>query len=346
MHYLNVKSCGHGKWSLNGGSMEVELRDDHKFDEWIVKHTNVNNACRLFQEYCGPEYFKEEEVVENFLNHGFTPWFGYYGSKTPGEKGERPKYELNNRVSWFTFDGLVARDGDYLLRFGNEDIYSIAVSYDINNKSFTVYHNELINKSRIGIYDDIEDIFNLAEGCLPIKIYDKGNALFDIDWDKVRNRRCYADDEMEGTIFSADLRIKTFEERLGSIINRVCHYLYGMGFGDFTPNGFEDNVKLRIKSSERFGGVSVSIIENEEEKAVIGFMFVNKHILNVLLYEWNDGSMECVESISIDRQASLCTFEDGRLLNLAERSKSLDEEVIGYLPHLGVSKMYIDEMTK
>lgn len=332
--YLKVERSGTNEWLLNGGLIKVSLDTNRGARRWFEEQTNAWNDG----SYVTNDESVEFDVINKFLQHGFTPLFGCFGTKIQDSSLSKPIHELRESVSWFLFDGISDKFDDYVMYYESR-IYSIAVNYDSKNNIFTVYRNTLDNKKRIGVYDDMSDVFDLVDGYLPVKVTDRANNIFEIDWEKVTNSICYSSyPQGLGVIHSCGVCTDLFEKRLGHIINRINCYMKDTSHLGSNKYGLVDDPKKYIKTVTKENGKTIIlfILKDEgREAAWISFEFNGGRHLSISLHEWYYGSFCCVENIMADRETTFLNF-DGKVENVKDHSKTLEDEAIAYLTHLGV----------
>lgn len=365
--YLRVERSGASDWLLNGGTIGVSLNRNNYFHQWMKENTNAYNGKSPTEKDVS-EGTKEVHIIQSFMFAGFTPIYECFGTKILDGSAEE-KYELSDDIRWFLFDGISGM-GTYA-----NDLLSIAVSWNKKNNTFTVYDNRYINKKRIGVLDEMDYVFNLVDGYLPVKIEDRSRNDFCLDWRKIHN--CAAFPGMEsslGEIRSADISDDIFEKRLGNIINHVIknvEYFTNRnqncgGDGVVGLCGYKrDELKNHLITSEDFDKEHAGVVrfyfvgrkDDEpcsiyEEDSWIEFWFEDEYNIRISMYDcMQSGSACCVESIRVKRRVTQVNKDytsllygrksviDTKTMSVYGNSHSLEEEALAYLPHLGVYTM-------
>lgn len=155
------------EWVIND-NLTVELANrgtNFQFDKWLMNNTNLfgDNNFSFTDEH--------REIISSFLNAGFTPIVNCYGTSS---KDDPRKTVVENDITWFLFDGC-----------DNTHFVNIAVNYNKNKGTFTVYNHSGKDNSRIGIFDDMFTILNMTRRCMPIDIIHAGTNFYKPDWDKL-----------------------------------------------------------------------------------------------------------------------------------------------------------------
>ena len=155
------------EWVIND-NLTVELAQQYstfKLDKWLMNNTNLfgDNNFSFTEE--------QEEIILGFLNAGFTPVVNCYGTSS---KDDPRKTVVENDITWFLFDGC-----------DNTRFVNIAVNYNKNKGTFTVYNHYGKDNSRIGIFDDMFTVLNMTRRYMPINIIHAGTDFYKPDWEKL-----------------------------------------------------------------------------------------------------------------------------------------------------------------
>ena len=155
------------EWVIND-NLTVELVKKYsafQLDKWLMNNTNLfgDNNFSFTEE--------QEEIILSFLNAGFTPVVNCYGTSS---KDDPRKTVVENDITWFLFDGC-----------DNTRFVNIAVNYNKNKGTFTVYNHYGKDNSRIGIFDDMFTVLNMTRRYMPINITHAGIGYYEPDWDKL-----------------------------------------------------------------------------------------------------------------------------------------------------------------
>ena len=155
------------EWVIND-NLTVELVKKYsafQLDKWLMNNTNLfgDNNFSFTEE--------QEEIILSFLNAGFTPVVNCYGTSS---KDDPRKTVVENDITWFLFDGC-----------DNTRFVNIAVNYNKNKGTFTVYNHYGKDNSRIGIFDDMFTVLNMTRRYMPINIIHAGIGYYEPDWDKL-----------------------------------------------------------------------------------------------------------------------------------------------------------------
>ena len=316
-----IQKQGAREWLINDNIL-VNLKR-HNLSTWLKENTNsYDSRCKHTEE--------EVKLIEYFLNNGFTPLIGCYGNKKYSEKGAKPFCEVNDTISWFLFDGV----SDDTTTFPGNYLCSFAVNYDKNKGIFTVYHHDgpMRGNKRIGIYDDIYDVTDLTKDYIPVKIIDRGESSWIIDFSKLNICNVggnYGLNKGQEYILSDGIDNQIFEERVGNIINNVSKYIIETTDGCYRNiKGLRNEPKSYITTIPNVVDTYGFMVDTEhggiDKTEGVGFALIFKFIdtnsVNVSLYEKRTkyAMKSCTESINIRRNFNIGESIEDQILSIVK----------------------------
>lgn len=278
------------EWIINN-NLRVELaqRDStFQLDKWLMNNTNLfgDNNFSFTEE--------QEKIILRFLNAGFTPVVNCYGTSS---KDDPRKTVVENDITWFLFDGC-----------DNIHFVKIAVNYNKNKGTFTVYNHSGKDNSRIGIFDDMFTILNMTRHCMPINIIHAGTDFYKPDWKKLI---------LKDSVNLVDPKL--FDENLKYIISKVAE-----------SSWYQEGIIPRFSDSPNESSIQI------DNYYYLKFKIVNHHIRITLCTPKNKFTTDSVYGSDYNGDCYIDVFRENDYKEGEDDSQILHSEILELLPKLGI----------
>ena len=288
------------EWVIND-NLTVELFQKYstfQLDKWLMNNTNLfgDNNFSFTEE--------QEEIILGFLNAGFTPVVNCYGTSS---KDDPRKTVVENDITWFLFDGC-----------DNTRFVNIAVNYNKNKGTFTVYNHYGKDNSRIGIFDDMFTVLNMTRRYMPINIIHAGIGYYEPDWDKLI---------LKNSVNLVDPKL--FDKNLKYIISKVAE-----------SSWHQEGINPRFSDSYNESSIQI------DKYYKLKFEVVNHHIRITLCTSKDKFKSDSVYNSDYNGDCYIDIFRENDYKKGEDDSKISHLEILGLLPKLGIILSVKNEDTK